>query len=353
MVATSGTGTVSSAVVMVGSRVRVRRTIVPAAAGPSTDHCAGSTSPAGGPGPATPAGAARPDLRFPIASLSKQMTAVCALLLVDEKVLDLHGPIGRWLPDAAPQWREVSVHHLLTHTAGFGHWGDRPGYEIFVRRTVAERVDLFLHSDRLSAPGRRWHYSSPGYIVLGHLIERASGRPYAAYLTDRVLRPLALAHTTAGPAPAQAPLAAGHAGGRPVEPWDPGVLAGTTDVWSTAEDVTRFISALHGGALLGPDRLARMTTPHAAATLHARHDRSWLSLPGYGYGLYCGTLGGQPVVLHTGELPGFRAIGLWLPRQAAAVAVLANDEHADLPAALADLLPDLAPRRARAQADTP
>src|ERR1043166_6589134 len=69
--------------------------------------------------------------RFQVASVSKQFVAVALLLLAERGALRLDDPVTRWLPDAPPQWNRVTIHHLLTHTAGVAHWGDDPGFDVF------------------------------------------------------------------------------------------------------------------------------------------------------------------------------------------------------------------------------
>jgi CubicO group peptidase (beta-lactamase class C family) len=59
--------------------------------------------------------------RFQLCSVSKQFTAAAVMLLVESGRLDLHEPVGRWLPEGRPQWQQVTLHHLLSHTAGIPH----------------------------------------------------------------------------------------------------------------------------------------------------------------------------------------------------------------------------------------
>jgi CubicO group peptidase (beta-lactamase class C family) len=68
-----------------------------------------------------------PQARFQISSISKQFAAVAVLLLAESGQLDLAEPVARWLPGSPPQWQRVTLHHLLSHTAGVRHWGDAPG----------------------------------------------------------------------------------------------------------------------------------------------------------------------------------------------------------------------------------
>lgn len=252
---------------------------------------------------------------FQVASISKQFTASCVLSLADSGVLDLREPIGRFVPEAAEQWRAATLHDLLTHTSGLAHWGGGdPAFDPFGAMDTATRIDHYLHSER-HAPD--WEYSSPGYILVGHIVERATDMPYADVLTERILAPLGLADTTA-----RIPdhPAVGRKHGEPVS-WPVGPWVGTNDLWSTESDIEAWTRALHAG-------------PHAERASHPHvplpPDPDWLSEAAYGYGLYTGTAGGRPAVFHQGDVPGFCTVAVWLPEERRALAVLANEEHADV-----------------------
>lgn len=265
--------------------------------------------------------------RFQIASLSKQFVGACVLSLVDTKTLGLHEPVGRFLPEAAPHWRSATLHDFLTHTSGMAHWNSAgaPAFDAFSELDADARVDAFLRSERRGlAP---WHYSSPGYMVVGRVVERAADQPYADVLAERLLKPLGLTDTTTT-APPDAAL--GHCDGEAVS-WAADRWVGTNDLYSTEPDLEAWTRALHAGPLA-----ARASHPHAALP----PDPDWLSGVAYGYGLYVGTAGGRPAVFHEGDVPGFRTVAAWLPAEQRAVAVLADDEHADVLAVLRSRIED-------------
>lgn len=252
---------------------------------------------------------------FQVASISKQFAAACVLSLADAGVLDLREPIGRFVPEAAEQWRAATLHELLSHTSGLAHWGGpHPAFDPFGDLDTDSRIDHFLHSERRA---HDWEYSSPGYIVVGRIVERAADAPFADVLTGRILAPLGLADTVA-----RVPdgAAVGRKDGEPVS-WPVGPWVGTNDLWSTEADIEAWTHALHAGPYAG-----RAAHPHALLP----PDPDWLSGTAYGYGLYTGTAGGRPAVFHEGDVPGFRSLAVWLPEERRAVAVLANEENADV-----------------------
>ena len=120
--------------------------------------------------------------RFQIASVSKQFTAAAVLLLAGRGLISLQDRIERWLGTCPAPWRPITVHHLLTHTAGLGHWQAYPDVDHH-RPVPPERLlDLFTRVPLLSAPGAAFSYSGPGYVLLAWIVEQVSGQPYGRFL---------------------------------------------------------------------------------------------------------------------------------------------------------------------------
>ena len=279
-----------------------------------------------------------PRTRFQIASVSKQFAAAAVMLLAESGAVELHEPVARWLPGCPPQWRQVTLHHLLTHTAGVRHWGDTPGFQPSEPMDPGERLALIQQAPLLTEPGTRWLYSSPGYLFVGLIVERASGWPYQDFLTGRILSPLGLASTTVGATPPGAVTARGHRNGQPVPSWDLSAMAGTGDICSTVGDLAHFTTALHSGGLLTAGSLRLMCAPHAPTGAGRSVGDGWLASAGYGYGHYVGTIGGQAAHFHPGDNPGYLSFAGWIPGRAESAVILANDEAADLEDLLKQLL---------------
>jgi CubicO group peptidase (beta-lactamase class C family) len=128
---------------------------------------------------------------FQSGSIGKQFTAVAVMLEVEDGKLALDDPITRYFPDAPAGWRRITVRNLLTHTSGI------PTYS---SRDINDRND-YSEDDLLKViyglplefePGSRWSYSNTGYMLLGFIIRRASGRFYGDVLRDRVFVPLGM-----------------------------------------------------------------------------------------------------------------------------------------------------------------
>ena len=274
--------------------------------------------------------------RFQICSVSKQFTAAAVMLLVESGRLDLGEPLARWLPEGPPQWRQVTLHQLLSHTAGVPHWLEAPGLDPAEPMRISDRMEVIQATPLRTEPGAHWHYSSPGFLLAGLIVERASGQPYREFLTERILSPLKLTQTTTGRAPDGA--ARGYADGQPVPPFDLDAMPGTGDIWSTPADLARFTAALHSGELVAASSLRAMCTAHA--DLDDDDDgEPRLTTTGYGYGMYTGIFAGHPAYYHTGDNPGYLSLACWIPDRAACIVILVNDEAGSVTDLLRQLVP--------------
>ncbi|QNE19171.1 beta-lactamase family protein [Kribbella qitaiheensis] len=219
---------------------------------------------------------------FRIASVTKTFTATVALQLVGEGVLGLDDPVERWLPGMVPGGDGITLRHLLSHTSGlYNYTSDLPDAAGIVRdRSLhwdpARAITMATGHDPLFEPGATWSYSNTNYVLLGLVIEAATGNSYATEVGNRILTPVGLQQTSL-PGDEVA-LPEPHARGYlPVD----GELVDITEfnatqAWSagglvsTATDLNRFFAALLSGELLRPAELRAMqTTRPADADFHA------------------------------------------------------------------------------------
>jgi CubicO group peptidase (beta-lactamase class C family) len=130
----------------------------------------------------------KPETIFQSGSIGKQFTAAAIMILVQDGKISLDDKISKYVPDVPPAWKEITVRHLLTHTSGMG---DYPA-DIDLRRDYTE--DEFLESFKKVpldfVPGSKWNYSNVGYVTLGILIRKVTGKYYGDFLQERVFRPL-------------------------------------------------------------------------------------------------------------------------------------------------------------------
>ncbi|SFY23789.1 serine hydrolase domain-containing protein [Streptomyces atratus] len=279
--------------------------------------------------------AVTPDTPFLWGSVSKPVTGLAVMQLVEAGRVNLDEPVRTYLPRFRLVDPDVSdritVRHLLTNTSGIpasagNEIGDRydnaPG-------ALADAVRDLARIAPTSRPGTSYAYSSAGYAVLGALVEEVSGRPFGTYLHERVLDPLGMDHAVATEQDFERErVAPGHRSvfGTPVRfdaPYDTaGVPFG--HVGGSLRDLTRFVLAeLDGGRLDGRRVLSAKGT---AETQRGHVDGS---VGRYGLGWSVGTLKGtgERMVWKDGALPGHHAMVVMLPDSDRAVIVLQNAYH--------------------------
>jgi CubicO group peptidase (beta-lactamase class C family) len=127
---------------------------------------------------------------FQSGSLGKQFTAAVVMLLVEDGKMSLDDSIARFLPDAPPRRRGITIRHLLTHTSGIPDYEEK--FDFRKDYTDDELVKYAFGLKPEFAPGARWNYSNTGYVLLGCIIRKASGKFYGDLLGDRVFAPLGM-----------------------------------------------------------------------------------------------------------------------------------------------------------------
>lgn len=288
------------------------------------------------------------DTAFRIASMTKSFTALAVLKLRDAGKLSLDDPVARHVPELrnwAPATADagpLTLRHLLAHSGGLPE--DNPQGDRQLALTPAQFSAWIAGAVPLAAaPGSAFEYSNLGYMLLGRVISNVALRPYQHYIREEILLPLGMSSTTwsAAAVPADR-LAQGH---RPqdqgfeteplLEDGEGGAMGGLI---TTPRDLARFV-----GAMLAawPPRDAAEGPPALRRTLREMQlgqglPGLWMGrrLPGgpaaalaysYGFGLQSGThckWGRQ--VDHSGGLPGFGSLMLWLPDHGVGVITMTN-----------------------------
>jgi CubicO group peptidase (beta-lactamase class C family) len=262
------------------------------------------------------------NVQYRIGSITKTFTAVLVLRLRDEGALDLSDPLEKHLPGTGAG--EATIAELLAHTGGLAAEAPAPWWERTPGSLRPELADVLGEKPHLHPVGRRFHYSNPGYTLLGALVEELRGAPWEEVLRSEVLEPLGLHRTSAEP---RAP----HAGGWAVHPWadvmlperveDLGRMAPAGQLWSTTGDLARFAAFLAKGddRVLSAESVREMRTPAAPAEAEEVAAGS-----AYGLGVQIQYRAGRTLVGHSGSLPGFLAGLMISVEDDLAAVVLAN-----------------------------
>ncbi|GAA2108576.1 hypothetical protein GCM10009841_29140 [Microlunatus panaciterrae] len=283
-----------------------------------------------------------PGMRAQACSISKLVMSIAVLKLAELRELHLQEPIARWVT-VPPQWSAITLHQLLSHTSGLGHWGDVPGLPRLLTAPPPreELVALITRAPLVHSPGDAWCYSGPGYVFTSLVIEAATGGPYAEVATELVLAPAGMTQTTSGESlVGRAGVAMGHVGGDP-QHLHPGFAAvdGSGDLWTTTADLIRLNQALRAGELLKPATAAQLWTAHAELNKTA-DAAAVIQMSAYGYGTFLGQINNRNARITPGDGPGYQTLLAYLPDQDLDIAILCNEDAPSIDAAL-DMLTSL------------
>ncbi len=260
-----------------------------------------------------------PQTIFQSGSLGKQFTAMAIMLLVEEGKLALADPVAKYL-DVPASWSGITVRHLLTHTAGLG---DYP--QDFSMRADYSEDDFFkmIKAQPLAfAPGEKWSYSNLGYVSLGILIHKVSGKFYGDFLQARVFAPLEMKSARVISESDIVPhRAAGYRlrlGALKNQEWVSPSLNTTADgaLYLTADDMAKWAEGLDNEKLLSRAGYERMWTP-------VKLNDGTTAPYGFGWGVGK-TSSGQPLLEHGGAWQGFAAYIARYPDDRLTVAVFCN-----------------------------
>ncbi len=208
------------------------------------------------------------DTVFTIGSITKQFTGAAVLKLQMQGKLSVRDPITAYLPGVPDDKRSITLHHLLTHTAGFpGAIGD--DFDPVEREAF---VKLAMEAELLHPPGGRYEYSNVGYSLLGIIVEIVSGMTYEEFLREHLFEPAGMKETGyLIPAWKEGQLAHGYRGDKDWgtlrdKAWaedGPGWhLRGNGGILSTLADMYRWHLALEGDAILDAEAKRLYYAPH-------------------------------------------------------------------------------------------
>lgn len=265
-----------------------------------------------------------PEMSFRIGSITKQFTATGIMMLAEEGKLSVSDDITKFLPGYPTHGKKITIEHLLTHTSGVVSYTGKRDYVATMTKdmSVAQMIDSFKNDPLEFDPGSRWRYNNSGYFLLGAIIEKVSGMPYARFVEQRIFVPLGMNNTAyEGHERGAVPRAAGHTGA--AGHYDPSAPLSMSQPYaagalvSTIDDLARWDAAVSSGKLLKAASWQRMFTPY---TLVGDAPTT------YGYGWAIGKLQGSQLISHGGGINGFRTQGLRLPAEKVYVAVLSNSD---------------------------
>jgi CubicO group peptidase (beta-lactamase class C family) len=266
-----------------------------------------------------------PDTVFRIGSITKQFSAAVLLQLIHEGKLSLDDPLSKFLPDYPQPGASATVRELLNHTSGIQSYTDIPGWMVEANTnrpyTTQQLIDVFKDKPQVTKPGETWAYNNSGYILVGAIIEKVTGKPWYQAVHDRIAVPLHLTTLRYGTAESTTPNMAfgyaigddGKAGASPKidmsVPGAAGALIGTVG------DLATWANALHHGRVLDAGSYKAMITPTKTSD-----GKEWP----YGFGMALGDIRGHPTIGHDGGIFGFITSSIYVPEKDVFVAVFVN-----------------------------
>jgi CubicO group peptidase (beta-lactamase class C family) len=264
-----------------------------------------------------------PQTKFRLGSVTKQFTAMAVLILQERGKLSVQDSVCKYVENCPPAWQPVTIHNLLTHTSGIPNFTGFPEYgklKMFPS-SPSEIIALFKDKPLEFAPGERFNYSNSGYVLLGYIVERASGKPYADFMRENIFQPLGMKNTDYDVTSAVIKnRATGYSRGPQgivnapyVDMTIPFAAGG---LYSTVEDLYLWDRAFYTEKLVSKKSLEAMHTPFKEE---------------YGYGVGIGELFGLKNVRHGGGIEGFSTFLARFPENNAVVIVLSNMDSSNTP----------------------
>ena len=268
--------------------------------------------------------------KFNLGSMNKMFTSVAIAQLAQAGKFSFTDTVGKHLPDYPNKEvaEKVTIHHLLTHTSGLGsYWGAKWETQRDKLLTVAAHLSLFASEPPVFPPGEKFHYSNSGFMVLGAIIEKASGQDYYSYVQEHIYKPAGMSDTGFYEPGKETPnLATGYttrsAEGQPLaEPKDNSNLREVRGGpagggYSTAPDMVKFHQALLSYKLLDKKHTELITTGKVDGPGGGR----------YAYGFGDNSRDGKRRVGHNGGAPGIAADFAMFPETGYTTVALMNSD---------------------------
>lgn len=261
-----------------------------------------------------------PDTPFVTGSVSKSITALAVMQLVEAGRIDLDTEVSHYLDGfSGGPAGAITIRQLLSHTSGYSTLQGNDSYMDITggEDELARQVERLSAETPAHAPDERWEYSNTNYVILGRLIEVISGQEFQTYVADNILMPVGMEDSFVADGELHGSMATGH------RPWFGGkrALAGNTigrgmapagGIVASASDLARYMQMMMDGEddVLSAEGKALMMRPASAAS------------PSYGFGWFVDS--GNGSVWHSGSSPGFETLATMVPAEQNGVVVLVN-----------------------------
>lgn len=263
-----------------------------------------------------------PDNVFEIGSITKQFTAVAILMLEEQGKLNVKDDITKYIPDYPTKGKTITIHHLLNHTSGIKSYTDMQSFMSLARKDMSpvELIDTFKNEPIDFEPGEQFNYNNSGYILLGYIIEVASGKTYEQFIQKHIFDKLGMTNSVYGSKANLVPnRAAGYSetetGFKNAEYLSMTLPYAAGSLMSTTDDLLKWQNALNNHTLI--TKASYDKAIHGSTLNNGEH------IP-YGYGLGEDQVNGSPSIQHGGGIFGYTTMGIYLPEEKVFVSGLTN-----------------------------
>ena len=273
--------------------------------------------------------AATTNTNYRLASVSKQFTAMAIMILAERRKLSFDDSLASFFPGFPDYGKQITVRHMLNHSSGLIAYEDVMDEKVTVPLTDQDVLEMLKRQDRtLFPPGSSYRYSNTGYVLLGLIVEKASGTSFQEFLRQNIFEPLKMKHTVFYPREDHSDeqrRAYGYSKRDDVFVRTDQSLTSSTrgdgSIYSSVSDLYKWDQALHKA------RLVKRDTLENAFTSGAQVDEN----TGYGFGWFVETRRGLKTVSHSGNTIGCtQFIRRYLDRKFTII-VQANRSNAPLP----------------------
>ncbi|REH52469.1 CubicO group peptidase (beta-lactamase class C family) [Tenacibaculum gallaicum] len=263
-----------------------------------------------------------PENVFEVGSITKQFTAVSILMLLEEGKLSLEDDITKFIPDYPTKGKEITVHHLLTHTSGIKSYTSMRKFgEVMTKdEPPLKFIDFFKNEPMDFEPGEQYKYNNSGYFILGYIVEKVSEMSYPKFVEERIFKKLNMNSSYYG---SHTKLIKNRATGyqeRDGEYLNAQYISLTLpyaagSIMSNVDDMLRWQTAIRKNILV------RKGTIDKAFTNYTLNNGNKIN---YGYGWSFNEINGVPTIEHGGAIPGYRSMGVYVPSEEVYVIVFSN-----------------------------
>jgi CubicO group peptidase (beta-lactamase class C family) len=260
---------------------------------------------------------------FQIGSITKQFTAAIIMQLQQEKKLSLQDKLSKYFKGFA-NGDKITIEHLLTHTSGLYNYTEDSTVmngDVTKHYSRDELISLFLKYPSDFEPGSKWNYSNTGYLMLGYIIEKVTGKPYEKVVRERILQPLNMSHSgfdftnlkSTDKTKGYFDLSGSEVKPAPIV--DSTIAYSAGALYTTTSDLYKWDRAIYSDKILKPESWKQVFTPYKSK---------------YGYGWGIDSLYGQPIVSHSGGIHGYSSYILRFPQEELVVIVFDNSSSGSL-----------------------